>query len=83
MIIWSADGAETATFPAVRRGTFASRPFSISGPTVWNELPPHIRAITYYIYQNFKFHLKIFYLTSAFTKKGAGRKKVIILMLQV
>ena len=42
MIIWSADGAETSTFPAVRRGTFASRLFSISGPTVWNELPPHI-----------------------------------------
>ena len=29
--------------PRVRRGTFATRAFSVAGPTIWNSLPDHLR----------------------------------------
>ena len=34
------------TVPFTRKATFASRAFSVYGPTIWNQLPPAIRGIT-------------------------------------
>ena len=50
--------------PIMTRHTFAARSFSIKGPTIWNQLPEHIKKIE--DYSTFKMHLKTFYLKKAF-----------------
>ena len=56
--------AKTLNVHVVKRKTFASRSFAISGPTVWNELPTDIRTIS--DFNVFKRQLKSFYFVSAF-----------------
>ena len=46
------------------RHTFAARSFRVRGPTLWNQLPEHIKKIEYYL--TFKKHLKTFYFRREF-----------------
>ena len=50
--------------PRTTRHTFAARAFSIRGPTLWNQLPEHIKKIE--DYSTFKMHLKTYYFRKAF-----------------
>ena len=49
--------------PRTTRYTFAARSFSLRGPTLWNQLPEHIKKIEDYL--TFKMHLKTFYFKRA------------------
>ena len=51
--------------PRTRRHTFAARSFRVRGPTLWNQLPEHIKKIE--DYSTFKKHLKTFYFKKAYT----------------
>ena len=46
------------------RHTFAARSFRVKGPTVWNQLPEHVKKLE--DYKSFKKHLKTFYFKKAF-----------------
>ena len=56
--------AKTLVVPSVKRKTFASRSFAVSGPEVWNNLPVSIRNIC--DFKSFKRKLKTHYFTLAF-----------------
>ena len=56
--------AKTLVVPSVKRKTFASRSFAVSGPEVWNSLPVSIRNIC--DFKSFKRKLKTHYFTLAF-----------------
>ena len=51
--------------PRTTRHTFAARSFGVRGPSLWNQLPEHIKPIE--DYSTFKKHLKTFYCRKAFT----------------
>ena len=51
--------------PRASRHTFAARSFRVKGPTLWNQLPEHVRKIEGY--STSKKHLKTFYFKQAFT----------------
>ena len=50
--------------PDIKRATFASRAFSVAGPTLWNALPDDIRAISDYIV--FRKHVKAHFFRNCF-----------------
>ena len=50
--------------PLVKKNTFASRSFSVYGPTIWNTLPPNLRINK--DFGTFKKHLKTFLFRRAF-----------------
>ena len=50
--------------PRTTRHTFAARSFGVRAPTLWNQLPEHIKQIE--DYSTFKKHLKTFYFIKAF-----------------
>ena len=52
----SANRNKLLTRPRISRKTFASRAFSVYGPSVWNKLPDHIRTLANY--STFKSELK-------------------------
>ena len=60
----SANRNKLLTTPMTTRKTFASRAFSVYGPTVWNKLPDHIRTSAYY--STFKRELKTHLFKLAF-----------------
>ena len=47
------------------RHTFAARCFRVRGPTLWNQLPKHVKTIE--DYSTFKKHLKTFHFKKVFT----------------
>ena len=50
--------------PRTTRHTFLTRSFRVRGPTLWNQIPAHIKQIE--DYSTFKKHLKTFYFRKAF-----------------
>jgi len=58
------DGGKTLNVPQIKRKSFASRSFAVSGPAVWNEIPSDLRSITDFI--AFKRQLKSFYFCQCF-----------------
>ena len=50
--------------PKVRRKTFAARSFSYMGPTLWNDLPDHLRTV--HDAETFKKKLKTYLFKKSF-----------------
>ena len=60
----SEDLTRQLEIPRTSRHTFAARSFRVKGPTLWNQLPEHLRKIE--DYSKFKKYLKTFYFKKAF-----------------